>query len=66
VHEDEGCGFFSSADIVRRLSSITFPRTLLLAMFGGLLFLLLTGMLGGPAWDWIRSGSPSPSGALRS
>lgn len=54
MHEDEGCGLFSSADIVRRLSSITFPRALLLAMFAGLLFLLLTGMLGGPAWDWKK------------
>jgi hypothetical protein len=54
LHEEEVCRCFSAAGTVRQLSSIIFPRALFLAMFAGLLFLLLTGMLGGAGWDWKK------------
>ena len=54
LHEEEVCHCFSAQGIVRQLKKITFPRALLLAMFSGLLFLLLTGMLGGLGWDWKK------------
>jgi hypothetical protein len=54
LHDEEVCRCFSTSGIVRQLGSITFPRALLLVMFAGLLFLLLTGMLGGPTWDWKK------------
>ena len=54
LHEEEVCHCFSAQGIVSQLKKTTFPRALLLAMFGGLLFLLLTGMLGGLGWDWKK------------
>jgi hypothetical protein len=54
LHEEEVCHCFSAPGVVRQLKKITFPRALLIAMFGGLLFLLLTGMLGGPLWHWKK------------
>jgi hypothetical protein len=52
LHGEEVCHCFSAPGVVRQLNNMTFPRALLLAIFGGLLFLLLTGMLGGAVWDW--------------
>jgi len=54
LHEEEVCHCFSAPGIVQQLKEMTFPRALLLATFGGLLFLLMTGMLGGPVWDWKK------------
>ncbi len=42
---------FSSSNVVQQLKDMAFPRALLIAMLGRLLFLLYTGGLGGPIWD---------------
>jgi hypothetical protein len=52
LHEEEVCHCFSAPGIAQQLRAMTFPRALLIAMFGGLVFLLLTGLLGGPVWNW--------------
>lgn len=54
LHDEEVCHCFAPSDIARQLKEITFPRALLVAMFGGFLFLLATGLLGGPVWDWKK------------
>lgn len=43
LHQEEACHCFSRANIVPQLREITFPRALLIAIFGGFLFLLATG-----------------------
>ena len=52
LHDEDACYCFSAAAIVPQLRAITFPRALLIGIFGGLLFMLLTGLLGGPGLDW--------------
>jgi len=54
LHEEQICHCFSASGIFKQLRETTFPRALLVAMFVGLLFLLLTGSLGGPTWDWKK------------
>lgn len=54
LHREEVCHCFSRAGIIQQLRNISFPRALLLALFGGFLFLLATGMLGPAGWDWIK------------
>jgi len=54
VHQADLCLCFSPKDILPQLRNISFPRALLIALFGGLLFALLTGMLGSGGWDWKR------------
>ena len=54
LHHEEICHCFSRANIGPQLREITFPRALLVAMFGGLLFLLATGLLGPVGWDWKK------------
>jgi hypothetical protein len=54
LHEAETCHCFSRTEIVRQIREITFVRALLIALFGGFLFLLVTGTLGGPGWDWKK------------
>jgi hypothetical protein len=54
LHREEVCHCFSRANIVSQLREITFPRALLIAMFGGFLFLLATGLLGPAGWDWKK------------
>jgi len=54
LHEEEACRCFSTSDILIQLKKITFPRTVLIAMFGSFLFLLATGLLGPPDWDWKK------------
>lgn len=54
LHQEEVCHCFSRAGIVPQLHGITFQRALLVAMFGGFLFLLATGLLGPAGWDWKK------------
>ncbi|MEA3275018.1 MAG: putative manganese transporter [Pseudomonadota bacterium] len=54
LHQKEVCHCFSRSGIVQQLKEVTFPRALLIAMFGGFLFLLTTGLLGPPIWDWKK------------
>ena len=54
LHDEEVCHCFSPSGIARQLKAMTFPRALLIAIFGGFLFLLATGLLGGPVWDWKK------------
>ena len=54
LHEEEVCHCFRGPAIVRQLREISFPRTLLIAMFAGFLFLLATGLLGPAGWDWKK------------
>ena len=54
VHGAEVCHCFSSTGISRQLREMTFPWALLIAMFAGLLFLLFSGLLRGPEWDWKK------------
>ncbi len=54
LHAEEICHCFSSSNVVRQLKEMTFPRALLIVMLGSLLFLLCTGGLGGPIWDWKK------------
>jgi hypothetical protein len=54
LHEEEICHGVSPSGVVQRLKALSFPRALLIAMFGGFLFFLATGLLGGPDWDWKK------------
>jgi hypothetical protein len=54
LHEEDVCHCFDRSGIVRQLREISFPRALLIGMFAGFLFLLATGMLGPPGWDWKK------------
>jgi len=54
LHEEETCHCFSPSSILPQLKQITFARTILIAMFGGFLFLLATGLLGPGTWDWKK------------
>lgn len=54
MHEEEICHCFSPGGIAAQLRHVTFSRALLVAMFGGFVFLLATGLLGPAAWDWKK------------
>jgi hypothetical protein len=54
LHHEEICHCFLPVGIVSQLRRITFPRTLLIALVGGFLFLLATGLLAPGAWDWKK------------
>ena len=54
LHDADACYCLSAAGILPQLRAISFPRALLIGIFGGLLFLLLSGLLGGPGWDWKK------------
>jgi hypothetical protein len=54
LHEEEICHCFSPGGILTQLKQITFARAILIAMLGGFLFLLATGLLGSGAWDWKK------------
>jgi hypothetical protein len=54
LHEDEACHCLSPNGIPTQLRQMTFARAALIAMFGGFLFLLATGLLGPGAWDWKK------------
>jgi len=54
VHQADLCQCYSPKDILPQLRNISFKRALLIALLGGLLFALLTGMLGSDVWDWKR------------
>ena len=54
LHEEESCHCFSPGGTLIQLRQMTFSRAILIAMFGGLLFLLATGMLGPGIWDWKK------------
>jgi len=54
LHEEENCHCFSPGGMLIQLRQMTFARAILIVMFGGLLFLLATGMLGSGVWDWKK------------
>lgn len=54
LHEEESCHCFSPGSLFTQLRQMTFARAVLIAIFGGLLFLFATGMLGPGVWDWKR------------
>ena len=54
VHQAELCQCYSPRDILPQLRNISFPRALLIALMGGLLLALSTGLLGPVVWDWKR------------
>ncbi len=54
LHQVDDCHCFTRAAIVPQLRNISFPRALLVALFGGFLFLLATGLLGPVGWDWKK------------
>jgi hypothetical protein len=54
LHEEESCHCFSPGGMLIQLRQMTFARAILIAMFGGLLFLLASGMLGPGIWDWKK------------
>jgi len=54
LHGADVCHCFSRAALIPQLRQISFQRTLLVALFGGLLFLLATGLLGPAGWDWKK------------
>jgi len=54
LHEEAICHCFSPSGILSQLRQITFARTMLIALFGGFLFLLATGILGQETWDWKK------------
>jgi len=54
MHDEEICHCFPPVGIAAQLRHITFSRALLVAMFGGFLFLLTTGWLGPADWDWKK------------
>jgi len=54
VHQADLCLCFSAKDILPQLKNISIPRALLIALMGGLLLALSTGLLGPVVWDWKR------------
>ena len=54
VHQADLCQCYSPRDILPQLRNISFPRALLIALMGGLLLALSTGLLGPVVWDWKR------------
>jgi len=54
LHHEDVCVCFSARMILPQLIKISLPRALLIILFGGLLFALLTGVLGSDNWDWKR------------
>lgn len=54
LHEEEACHCLSPSGIPTQLRQMTFARAVLIAMFGGFLFLLATGLLGPGGWDWKK------------
>jgi hypothetical protein len=54
LHEEESHHCFSPGGTLIQLRQMTFSRAILIAMFGGFLFLLATGMLGSEIWDWKK------------
>ncbi len=54
IHQEELCRCFSAESILPQLRETSFPRALLILLFGGLLLALLTGVLGSNDWDWKR------------
>ena len=54
LHEEEACYCFSPGGMLIQLRQMSFARAILIAMFGSLLFLLATGLLGPEVWDWKK------------
>jgi len=54
LHEEESCHCFSPGGMLIQLRQMSVVRAILIAMFGGLLFLLATGLLGPGVWDWKK------------
>lgn len=54
LHREELCHCFVPANILSQLRFITFSRALLVAMIGGGLVLLTSGLLIPGEWDWKR------------
>ena len=54
VHQADQCLCYSPVNILLQLRNISFPRALLIALLGGLLFALSSGLLGSEVWDWKR------------
>ncbi len=54
LHAEEGCHCFQPADMLPQIKQMSFPRAVLIALFGSFLFLLATGLLGPGDWDWKK------------
>jgi len=54
LHKEEACNCFPPDGILNQLWQITFARAVLISMFGGFLFLLVTGLLDPGGWDWMK------------
>lgn len=52
LHEEAECQCFSVHTTLANFRDISFPRALLVVLFGGAIFLLGSHMLGGPVWNW--------------
>jgi len=54
IHEEESCHCFSKREIFRQLQKMTFPRALLLTIFGLFLLAIMSSVLGGEIWNWKK------------
>ncbi len=54
LHADEDCHCFNPGNMLAQLKQISFPRAVLIGLFGSFLFLLATGLLGPGDWDWKK------------
>ncbi len=54
LHAREKCRCFQRETIFDQLRNISFPRTLLLLLLGGLLVAILEGSIGPHTWNWVR------------
>ena len=54
VHEEDHCRCFPAGEIIGQLRAMSFPRALLLSLFGLFLYGLFSGAFGPPEWNWVR------------
>ncbi|MGC9472238.1 MAG: putative manganese transporter [Bacteroidales bacterium] len=54
VHEEDICHCFSRSSIIPQLKQLSFERTVLLLGIFLFLFLLISGAVGTPGWDWKK------------
>lgn len=54
LHAEEACHCFQPTNMLSQIKQMSFPRAVLIALFGSFLFLLATGLLGPGVWDWKK------------
>ncbi len=54
LHAEEACHCFQPINMLSQIKQMSFPRAVLIALFGSFLFLLATGLLGPGVWDWKK------------